>query len=199
MFQLGKILLLSTVSVLGTASITANSIGNVVCVFQCLVGNATGLAMVTVVSRCVGAGDYQQARFYTRRLMKLNYLYGTVLNLLIFAATPLILRLYNVSPEANYYAVRIIFWHGLIGMAIWPLAFTLPQALRAAGDTRFTLITSSLSMWIFRVIFGVLMARFWGCGVLGIWYSMFIDWVVRAAAFILRYRGHSWEIDRLQG
>ena len=57
MFQLGKILLLSTVSVLGTASVAANAIGNTICSFQCVPGNALGLAMVTVVSRCVGAGS----------------------------------------------------------------------------------------------------------------------------------------------
>ena len=86
----------------------------------------------------------------------------------------------------------------MVGIAIWPLAFTLPQALRAAGDTRFTMITSSLSMWIFRVAIGVVMARSWGFGVLGIWYAMFIDWVVRMAAFVLRFRGRRWEVTRLR-
>lgn len=36
MFQLGKILLLSTVSVLGTASVAANAIGNTITSFQCV-------------------------------------------------------------------------------------------------------------------------------------------------------------------
>ena len=198
MFQLGKILLLSTVSGLGTASITANSIGNTIGVFQCIAGNAMGLAMVTVVSRCVGAGSYDQARLYTKRLLKMNYIYGLFLNLAILAALPLIIDIYGVSAEASAYATNILIWHGVVGIAIWPLAFTLPQALRAAGDTRFTMITSSLSMWIFRVAIGVVMARCWGFGVLGIWYAMFIDWVVRMAAFVLRFRGRRWEVTRLR-
>ena len=53
MFQLGKILLLSTVSVLGTASVAANAIGNTIASFQCVAGTALGLAIVTVVSRCI--------------------------------------------------------------------------------------------------------------------------------------------------
>lgn len=198
MFQLGKILLLSTVSVLGTASITANSIGNSIGVFQCIAGNALGLAMVTVVSRCVGAGSYDQARVYTHRLLKLNYLYGFVVNVVVIAALPLIIGIYNVSAEAASYAVTILIWHGVVGILIWPLAFVLPQALRAAGDTRFTMITSSLSMWIFRVGAGVVMARMWGFGVLGIWYAMFIDWAVRAVAFVIRFRSHRWEVARLK-
>ena len=60
------------------------------------------------------------------------------------------------------------------------------------------MITSSLSMWIFRVGAGVVMARMWGFGVLGIWYAMFIDWAVRAVAFVIRFRSHRWEVARLK-
>ena len=70
MFQLGKILLLSVVSALGTASVAANAICNTICNFQILPGQAIGLGMVTVVARCVGAGDYDRARYYTRKLMR---------------------------------------------------------------------------------------------------------------------------------
>lgn len=193
MFQLGKILLLSTVSVLGTAAVAANAIGNTICAFQCVPGNALGLAIVTVVSRCVGAGSYEQARLYTKKMMKSAYLYmgGTITAILV--VLPLILRLYDVSPEATEYARQIIWLHGLFGIALWPVSFTLPQALRAAGDTRFTLVVSTISMWIMRVGFGVLLGRYWGFGVVGIWMAMFVDWAVRAAFFWPRFHGHKWE------
>lgn len=193
MFQLGKILLLSTVSVLGTASVAANAIGNTICSFQCVPGNALGLAIVTVVSRCMGAGSYEKARFYTKKLVKSAYFYMWAVILLIMAALPVILKVYNVSPEAAEYARQIILMHGAVSMVLWPAAFTLPQALRAAGDTQFTMVVSTVSMWTLRVGFGVLLGRYWGFGVLGIWMAMFIDWVVRAAFFLPRFHGHKWE------
>ena len=193
MFQLGKILLLSTVSVLGTASVAANAIGNTIASFQCVAGTALGLAIVTVVSRCIGAGSYERARHYTKKLMKTAYLYMTLTIVVLWLLMPLIMRLYNVSPEAQDYAEKIIWMHGGFGIVIWPAAFTLPQALRAAGDTRFTLIVSTVSMWTLRVGLGVLMGRFWGFGVLGIWMAMFFDWILRAVLFIIRFRGHKWE------
>lgn len=193
MFQLGKILLLSTVSVLGTASVAANAIGNTICSFQCVPGNALGLAMVTVVSRCVGAGSYEKARYYTKKLMKSTYLYmgGTIIA--IAAAMPLIMRLYNVSDQAAEYARQIILMHGAVAIILWPASFTLPQALRAAGDTRFTMIVSTVSMWTLRVGLGVLLGRFWGFGVLGIWMAMFADWALRVSLFLPRFHGHKWE------
>ena len=119
-----------------------------------MAGNAIGLGIVTVVSQCVGAGSYEKARFYTKKLMIMAYIAMFVCIVAIYFATPPILRLYSVSPEAERYAYQIIWMHGFFGMLIWPLSFTLPQALRAAGDTRFTMIVSSVSMWTMRVGFG---------------------------------------------
>lgn len=193
MFQLGKILLLSTVAVLGTASVAANAIGNTICSFQCVPGNALGLAMVTVVSRCAGAGSYDRARQYAKKLLKYAYLYMDGAILLILVVMPWVLRLYSVSAAAERYAHQIILFHSLFGAVLWPASFVLPQALRAAGDIRYTLVVSTLSMWIVRVALGVLMVRFWGFGVLGIWLSMFADWAVRIAFFIPRFHGRRWE------
>lgn len=193
MFQLGKILLLSTVSVLGTASVAANAIGNTFATFHCMPGLAIGLAIVTVVSRCVGAGDIGKARFYTKKLMKLTYLFMGICTAITLIVMSPVLRLYNVSQEAENYARQIIWFHGIAGAVFWPMAFALPNALRAAGDTRFTLVASSVSMWTMRVGFGILLGRFWGMGVVGIWVAMFFDWLLRIALFVPRFHGHKWE------
>ncbi len=198
MFQLGKILLLSTVSVLGTASVAANAIGSTFATFQCVAGNALGLGIVTVVSQCVGAGSYDKARFYTKKLMKMAYFFMTLSIVLVYLSLPLFLRLYNVSAEAENYARQIIWMHGFFGILIWPLSFTLPQVLRAAGDTRFTMLVSSVSMWTMRVGFGILLGRCLGFGVVGIWMAMFADWILRIAFFLPRFHGHRWETMGLE-
>lgn len=198
MFQLGKILLLSVVAVFGTASVAANAVGNTLCSFQILAPQSIGLGMVTVVSQCVGAGDFEQARYYTRKLMRWGYAAMTLSVGVLFLAMPFLLRVYGLSHEATHFARIIILTHGGFGMLLWPAAFQLPQALRAAGDTQFTMVVSSASMWTFRVILGVIFARICGFGVLSIWYSMYIDWVVRVFFFIRRYRGHQWELKALK-
>ena len=193
MFQLGKILLLSTVSVLGTAAVAANAVGNMVATFQCVPGLALGLAMVTVVSRCVGAGDYEKARFYTKKLLKYTYVTMGIAVAISLVCLPLILNLYNVSAEAEECAGQLVWLHGVLGVIFWPLSFTLPQALRAAGDTRFTMVSATVSMWTLRVGFGILLGRYWGFGVLGVWIAMCVDWLLRVALFVIRFRGHKWE------
>ena len=193
MFQLGKILVLSLVSAFGTASIAANAVSGTVATFQCLPGIAIGLAVLTVVSRCVGAGDYQQARYYTRKLMGITYGAMLVTNILVFAALPLILHMYNLSAETAQIAEKIMIYHGTCSILIWPLSFTFPNTLRAANDVRYSMVASILSMWIFRIGFSYVLAKYMQMGVFGVWIAMTIDWLARAVLFVVRYRGKKWE------
>ena len=193
LFQLGKVMLLSLVSSFGTASIAANAIGNSIATVQTLPAAAIGVGMITVVSQCAGARDFEHARFYIRKLMCWSYVLMLIWNPLLFAIQPLLVGLYNVSGEAAHLAMIILWLHGGLGILMWPAAFTLPQALKGAGDTSYVMIVAVASMWTFRILTGFLFAKYLGMGVLGTWYAMFIDWVCRLILFLVRYRGKKWE------
>lgn len=196
MFQLGKILVLSLVSGFGTSSIAANAVCNSVCSFAILGGMSMGYALSAVSAQCVGAGDYEQVRFYTRKLIK--YAYGAILlmNVLIILALPFIIRIYNLSPETGEMARKIIIYHAVLAVLIWTPSFTLPNTLRAANDVGFCMWISIASMWIFRIGFSFVLGKYAGLGVFGVWIAMTIDWAVRMVFFIFRYRGRKWEFKK---
>lgn len=193
MFQLGKILVLSLVSTFGTYAIAANAVSNAIALFQILPGMAISLAITTVISQCVGANDYEQVRYYLKKLLAIIYvaMVGTVA--LIFLALPLILKAYNLSDQTAAAATNIIYFHGISAMIIWPLSFALPAAYRAAGDAKACMYTSIVSMWIFRIGFSYLVGKYMGLGVFGVWIAMVIDWVVRAICFVIRYFNGKWK------
>ncbi len=192
LFQLGKIMLMSFISGLGTMAVAANAVGNVVCTFQVMPGLAMGYAVVTVISRCVGAGEYNQAKYYTKKMIIMTYIMHLVINAAIFAALPLIIKAYGLSTETGILAERILTMHAIFAVIIWPIAFTLPNTLRAANDARFTMIVSVASMWTFRIGFGILLGGAFNMGVMGVWIAMIIDWFVRAVFFTIRYKGGRW-------
>ncbi len=66
LFQLGRVLVVSMISLFGTVHISANAVANNLDAVGCIVGNAMGLAMITVVGRCVGAQDFEQTKHYTK-------------------------------------------------------------------------------------------------------------------------------------
>lgn len=197
MFQLGKIMVLSLVTSFGTTAIAANAVSNTVALFQILPGMAMGLAIIAVVSQCVGAGEYEQVKYYTKKL--LSWIYGGMLivNVLIFFALPLIIRVYHLTPLTAETTRQILIYHGVCAMVLWPAAFSLPNALRAANDVRFCMITSILSMWIWRIGFSYVLGKGLGWGVFGVWVAMTIDWVCRLICFIWRWVRGRWKYQRL--
>ena len=192
MFQLGKIMVLSMITSFGTAAIAANAVSNIIATFQILPGMSVGMAVITVCSRCIGAGDYEAARFYTKKIVKLVHILIICFSTVTLIALPGIMYLYNLSPEAMMYTKRIIWYHGVVCMFIWPEAFTLANTLRAARDVKYCMILSIVSMWVFRIGFSYILGVKMGLGVFGVWIAMTIDWLVRAVLFIVRYKGTKW-------
>jgi putative MATE family efflux protein len=186
-FQIGKILVRGIVAGWGTSAITANAIAGTIGGFGVLPGSAVGLALITVVGRCVGARDYDGVKHYTFKLMKLTFLFMAVINILLIFSIPLILKLYNLSDETSVIAGQLITYHCLLSTLIWPLSFALPNALRAANDVKFTLVVSMVSMWVWRIGFSYILAITLHLGVLGVWIAMTIDWLFRSICFVLRF------------
>lgn len=190
MFQFGKIALQSLVSTLGTASIASFAVASNLVTFHYLPGNALGLGLITIVGQCVGAGEYEQAKQYTKKLILANYGFLFVIcGVMVIFSHPIV-GMYHLSLEASELARKMILMH-TAGMLIWPLAFPLPNTLRAALDSRFTMAVSVFSMWVFRIGFAYLFVKVWKVGVMGVWWGMFIDWIFRAAVFVARFCGFS--------
>ena len=168
MFQLGKIIVLSLVSTFGTYAIAANAVCNAVANFQVLPGMAINLAVTAVIARCVGAGDYEQAEYFTKKLIRLVYLCMWGVNLIVLCVMPLVLWAYNLSDITAQTARSVLYFHSVSACLIWPVSFTVPSALRAAGDAKVTMVISLASMWIFRIIFSYVLGGWLGLGVLGV-------------------------------
>ena len=204
MFQFGRLMTSSLVSLLGTVSIAANAAALSLANFQYTTGAAIQNSMVAVVGRCIGAEKKDQAKHYTWLLLGIAYvaIISVVVILSVFT-TPL-LSLYGLSGETSEVARRLLLYHGLVSAFIWPIGFCLPPAFRAASDVKFTMLVSTFSMWIFRValayvlalesvsIFGILSFPGFGMGVMGVWVAMTLDWGFRTILFLWRLLSGKW-------
>jgi putative MATE family efflux protein len=193
LFHIGRILVLSLITSFGTAAIAANAVGTAISVFQVLPGMAIGLGLTTVISRCVGAGDFEQAKFYSRKILKFVYASHFVLSLLILACLPWILEAYHLSATASALTFQLILIHTIGTFTFWPLGYTLPVTLRAAGDARYPMIVSLSTMVVCRLVLAYGLGVGLGLGVVGAWLAMVLDWVARSAFFVQRYRGDRWK------
>ena len=192
MFQIGKLSVSSLVSTFGTAAIAANSVANSVTMFANIPGNAIGMAMITVIGQCIGAKKPDEAKRYGKKLMFIAYAGILATNIIMTIVAVPVVGLFHLSPEATKTGLSLIHCFSLVAIFIWPLSFTMPNALRAAGDAKYTMMVSIFSMWAFRVGSSYLLGGTLGLGVLGVWFGMFIDWGFRSLAFLIRFLRGKW-------
>lgn len=193
LFQLGKILLLSLVSTFGTSAIAANAVCGTITNFNILPGMAIGMALLSVSSVCIGAGEIGQVRYYTRKMMRLTWIAMSSVSLIMIVGASLFLKIYHLTPETTTLALQVIRFHAVMCMISWVPSFSLPNTLRAAGDVVWTMIIAIVSMWTFRIITAYIFSYVFHLGLIGIWIAMTIDWTFRAVCYTLRYRGSKWE------
>lgn len=175
----------------GESIIAANAIGNTVTTFFQLPGSAIGLGMVTVVGQCIGAGEKEQARYYTKRLVVLVWLLLFISDGLLFFFIPNLAPLFNLSPEAVSASVEVLRLYAVMATFFWALALRCPRP-SAAGDSRFTMMVSIIAMWAVRVGLSYFFVYNMGMKLTGVWLAMCLDWIVRATAFVWRYLSGKW-------
>lgn len=192
MFQIGKLLVSRLVSSFGTAAITANAmVGNMDSMIT-LPAQSIGISMLTVVGQSVGARDPENAKRYTYRLLGLSYIGLDLMLLIVFLLKPFLIGMYGMSDEINALTDLVINYFMITAALVWPLSFALPNALRGAGDARFTMVVSMISMWLCRIVAAHILGGSMGLGLFGVYIGMSLDWMARGVCFLLRTRGEKW-------
>ena len=184
-FSLGRLIVASMITLFGTYQVSANAVAGNIDRVGIIMGQAMGLAMVTVVGQCVGAQDTDQAVYYIKKLMRWTYLIQGASNVLILIFISPLVGLYGaLSEETRQLAMQLSTLHAAMGIVFWPVSFVLPNALRAANDVKFTMWVGIGSMLACRIFGAWLLCVHFGLGALGVWIAMITDWVCRTAFFV---------------
>ncbi|MDO4649723.1 MAG: MATE family efflux transporter [Eubacteriales bacterium] len=192
MFQFGKLAIQSSVSTLGTTAIAANAMTIILENLNGIAGIGIGIGLMTVVGQCIGAGKEEEAKYYVVKLTGIAEIAVTTSCLIVFAAAKPVMVLAGMEPKAAEMCWAMIVFVTLTKPFVWTLSFVPVYGMRAAGDVRFSMITSSLTMWLCRVVIAVCLIRFFGFGPIAVWIGMASDWAVRAVIFTIRFRSGRW-------
>lgn len=197
MFQLGKLMVQSTVSTLGTTAMAAQAMIQTLELVQTLPSQAIGTGLLTVAGQCMGAGRVDEMKRYTKRFCIYSEATIVVWSGIVMAATPLITKISRMTPASADLTIKMVLLCSVAKCILWVLAFTLPNGMRAAGDVRFSATVSALSMWIFRVGGSFLLCRVFQVGLVGIWLAWFADWLCRLIIYIWRFASGTWQGKRV--
>ena len=192
MFQLGKLAIQSTVSTLGTTAIAAQAMTNILENLNGIAAIGVGVGLMTIVGQCLGAGRQDEAVYYIKKLCVIAEVIIIISCLGVFALTKPITILGGMEKVSADMCFHMVMWITIVKPIAWTMAFIPGYGLRAAGDVKFSMITSCCTMWACRFCLCVFLIRKLGFGPMGVWIGMFADWTVRSIIFTWRFHSRKW-------
>ncbi len=192
MFQFGKLAIQSSVSTLGTTAIAAQAMTIIFENINGIGGIAIGNGLMTIVGQTLGAGRREEARYYIVHLMDISSRVINVSCIAMFLLCRPVMWLAGMETGASAICLRMMLFITIAKMLLWVPSFIPAYGLKAAGDVRFTMIVSTLSMWLTRVALVTYLIRACGFGPIAVWIGMATDWTVRGIFYLYRFIRGKW-------
>lgn len=197
LFHFGKISVTSLVASLGTSAVAINAVIGNYNSYSNIPGVAINLAIITVIGQCRGNNDFDDIRYFTHKLIGLTYALTLLVNLPLYIWTPKVVAIYGLEPTSIITAVPIARRCLLACFLIWPLSFSTPSVLKAVGDAKYVMFVSFASMWLMRVLGAYIFILVFDIGVEGVWFAMYLDWIVRSILYCTRYKNGKWKSKKV--
>ena len=196
-FNGGKLLTQTYIVQLGTLALTANAISNSITLLFQIGPMALSISILTVVGQCMGRRNIQDARKFIKSFLGLSSILYIATDVILLPFFPMLMKMFSSPKEIIPTIFSIVIVTAIAQPLLWSLSFVLPSALRAVGDSNFTSLTSLISMWLFRVIPGYILAITLGFGIMGVWIAMIVEWGIRGIIFVRRFKGEKWYAHKL--
>lgn len=185
-------------TLLGTTAIATNAIANSLLGLLFAPAMSINGLTVTVVGRCIGAQELDEAKRYGRSCCKISRALLVLFSLIFYPCLPLLLQQYNPSPESARMVPLLLYATIPFLIYFWPIGYTMPNTLRAANDTMFPSVLSLLVLWVINIALGYVLAIPAGLGLWGVWIATWLGWMVRASGFGMRFRSGKWIANTLK-
>jgi len=194
--QLGYMVANSMIVGLGTAEATVFQVVNQAHPFCSIPQTICSALTIPFVGQALGEKNIPKARKNTNTILLIGFIASVVLSLILMALGPIATSLFSNDSEIIRESADIL-WLLLVFNIFGITINTIDPALKTGGDAKFTMIVSSLAVWLIRIPLTYLFCYVWPLGVHGIFYANYVNLLVRAAAGLLRYRGSKWCAHRV--
>lgn len=189
--RIGFFVYAAIVASLGTVAFATHQICMNILNLSFAFGDGLAIATSSLVGQALGRKRPDEAIIYGKTGQRISFAVSTGLFCIFLFGGRLLVSLFSSELE--------VLELGNIIMVI--IAFTthvqtsqvvMSSCLRGAGDTKFVAFTSMLSVGVIRPILTYLLCIPLGIGVLGAWYTMLIDQVIRLVLNSKRFSGAKW-------
>ncbi|MFW6074964.1 MAG: MATE family efflux transporter [Chloroflexota bacterium] len=191
----GQIAFVFVVFMLGTSVTAGNQVAQNAMFLSMFPGFGFAMAATALVGQSLGARKPDLARSYGMTATRWCTLWMSTMGAVFFIFAHQIMEFGASGGEnraeiisAGVDALRII----AIIQPPLAIGFVMAGILRGAGDTRFPMLSTSVTMWLLRVPLAYFFGVTFGWGLFGVYIAMFLDTVVLMLMNIWRYRQGNW-------
>jgi len=185
---------LGIINSLGDLATAAHGVGVKIEGLAYLPGTAFQVAAATMIGQFLGAGDHRRA---ARGVLTSVLAGGAVMSAvgaLFFLFPEPLVRLFVSARQEEVIEMTVPLLQ-VVAFSTPPLAVLMivGGALRGAGDTRVPLVLNLLGFLGVRIPGAYLLAHVVGLGLIGAWYAMVGDVVIRCLFMVVRFRLGAWK------
>lgn len=189
--RVGILLFVRIVAGLGTAVFAAHQIALSILGLSFNPGQAFGIASSSLVGYALGRKDPELASRYSREARRIGSLISSLMAVIFFFFAPQLVALYNRDPVVIANAALALRLIAVI-QPFQSSQLILTGALRGAGDTLWTMISTFFGVLVVRVTLGFIFVNLLQWGIAGAWMAVLIDQLMRWVIIYLRFRSGRW-------
>ncbi len=172
----------------GAAHLAASEIVLNIVSISFLPGSGVGEASAVLVARYLGAGSPHAAKRAVRSARWLGLAFMGTCGILFATHGEGLVSLFTSDPEVAHLASKLMLFAASFQLFDAVATVNL-SALSSAGDTRFTLVVTSIASWCFTVPAAVILGAWLNWGAPGAWLGMTVEMALLAMVTAWRVSG----------
>lgn len=192
LFNGGKLITQIYIVSMGTISIASNAVTGSIGNMLNLPGNTLSIAATALVGQYMGRGKSEEAEKCLDYMIKASTICLTILGIISVPLARPLASLYTDNSSIVVLSANLLKINALC-IPLWSIAFVLPAGLKGAGDAKYTMVTSIIGMWVFRITLGYILGIPLKLGLIGVWLGMYVDWFVRGILYYIRFKKGKWK------
>ena len=189
--RVGMIIYAKTVASLGTVALATHQVCMNIQALTFMNGEAFSVSATSLVGQSLGKRRADMAVHYSKRTQQLGMIVSAIIAVVVFFFNKQIIGLYNNDLEIINMGSPLLQMVAII-QPLQALQFISAGVLRGAGDTKYTAYVSSATVMILRPALAIILINFMGTGLVGAWYALVADQLLRTVLIVARYNSGKW-------
>ena len=191
-YDLSQLVITYFTVILGTVSLTVRTYAMNIVMFSFVFAIAIGHGASIMIGHLVGENRAKAAFSLEKYSVRWAMIVTVVIALVTAIVGKPLFSFLSQNPEVIKMGALILVIDVMleIGRAV---NITAVNSLIATGDVMFPFLTGVIVMWGVATLFSYILGIWAGWGLMGIWFAMALDELIRAAVFERRWQSCKWQ------